>query len=277
MQPSDDDRSLLLSPEGVALELPISGPAPRILAYAVDLFLVLSVMVLLFSLLIAGTALAEWVTSWSRELQASLEGNPGDPDAALLGLLPVLIIMILLGALGEVLYFVFWEAISEGRSPGKALLKLRVVGPGGAPLDFRSSLIRNALRLVDVLPTFYVVGLISSVLSSKGQRLGDHAAGSFVIRTDRAPPAAPIQLEGDLEPLPLSRPQLANLGVPELSLARGTLRRIADVPAERREALLREAATTLRRRLALDESDPEEPVRFLKRLILTAERQARRS
>jgi uncharacterized RDD family membrane protein YckC len=267
----------MLSPEGVALELPVSGPAPRILAYAVDLLLVLIVMVLLLALATASSAFIDWVTSWSGELQESIEENPGDPNAVLLGLLPVLMIMILLGALGEILYFVFWESVTDGRSPGKALLGLRVVGPGGAPLDFRSSLIRNALRLVDILPSAYVVGLISTVLSSKGRRLGDHAAGTFVVRTDRVLRAAPITLEDDLEPLPLSRSQLECLGVTELSLARGTLRRIADVSPERRQALLLEAVTTLRRRLGLDESDAEEPVRFLKRVVITAEREARRS
>jgi len=267
----------MLSPEGVALELPVSGPAPRILAYAIDLLLVLIAMILLLALLLASSAFADWVMSWAQELQEGIEGNPGDPNAMLLGLLPVLMVMILLGALGEILYFVFWESVTDGRSPGKSMLRLRVVGPDGAPLDFRSSLIRNVLRLVDILPSAYVVGLIASVLSSKGQRLGDHAAGTFVIRTDRVRPAAPIALEDDLEPLPLSRKQLEGLGVAELSLARGTLRRIAEVSSERRQALLLEATTTLRRRLGLDESDAEEPARFLKRVVITAEREARRS
>ena len=276
MQPPNDGRSTLLSPEGVALDLPLCGPGPRILAYAADFFLIAALALLLFLLLVFVTPLAGWLSEWAQDIDQTLEDKPGDSDALLLLMLPLIVAFVLFASLSETLYFTFWELVTGGRSPGKVLLGLRVVGAGGAPLDFRSSLIRNLLRIVDVLPSSYLLGLISIVLSSGGQRLGDHAADTFVIRTDRVQPAPPVDFGGGLQPLALSRSQLENLGVPELSLARGTLRRLDRTSGERRQALIQEAVSALRQRLGLEEDSPEDPVRFLKQVVITAEREARR-
>src|SRR5439155_10322840 len=89
-------------------------------------------------------------------------------------------------------YFVFCEMTSGGRSLGKALVGLRVVRDGGFPISLRESLVRNLLRLVDVLPWYYTVGLVSIVLSRDGKRLGDLAAGTIVVRLDRPEPAPPL-------------------------------------------------------------------------------------
>ena len=55
----------------------------------------------------------------------------------------------------------------------------------GLPINLRSSVLRNVLRIVDILPENYVVGLVSMLLSPSGERLGDHVAGTIVIRLDR--------------------------------------------------------------------------------------------
>ena len=56
-----------------------------------------------------------------------------------------------------------------------------------------SSVLRNVLRIVDILPENYVVGLVSMLLSPSGERLGDHVAGTIVIRLDRPQSAAEIE------------------------------------------------------------------------------------
>jgi uncharacterized RDD family membrane protein YckC len=63
-------------------------------------------------------------------------------------------------------YFILWEMLTGGRSPGKALVGLRVVRRDGLPIDFRSSVVRNVMRIVDMLPANYVVGLVAMLLSS---------------------------------------------------------------------------------------------------------------
>ena len=55
-------------------------------------------------------------------------------------------------------YFIFWEMVSERTLAGKDLVGLRVVRRDGLPIDLRSSVVRNVMRIVDMLPENYVVG-----------------------------------------------------------------------------------------------------------------------
>jgi uncharacterized RDD family membrane protein YckC len=70
----------------------------------------------------------------------------------------------------------------NGQTLGKRLLGLRVVDSEGRRLTFEQVVIRNLLRFADVLPGAYLLGGASALLSPKGQRLGDIAAGTLVVR-----------------------------------------------------------------------------------------------
>ena len=85
----------------------------------------------------------------------------------------------LLLALG-VGYYVVCEA-ATGATLGKRMVGIRVVDEDGDRLTFGASLIRNLLRLVDAL-FFYLVGFLFAITSNRGQRLGDRAAHSIVVR-----------------------------------------------------------------------------------------------
>jgi uncharacterized RDD family membrane protein YckC len=67
-----------------------------------------------------------------------------------------------------------------GQTPGKRLMRLRVLTLDGRPPTTRAVLIRTAARLIDVLPVFYLVGLIALLLGSEDQRIGDRLAGTTV-------------------------------------------------------------------------------------------------
>lgn len=73
------------------------------------------------------------------------------------------------------------ESVTRGRSLGKLAAGLRVVRDDGGPVRFRQSLIRGLLAVAEIylLP---FLALISSLFSARGKRLGDHLAGTFVIR-----------------------------------------------------------------------------------------------
>ena len=97
-----------------------------------------------------------------------------------------------LGAIGGILVFaMFWgyymvfEIVTNGQSPGKYVLGLRVIKDGGYPINFSDSAIRNLVRLADFLPFFYGAGLIVMLFSPNWQRLGDLAAGTLVVKTPR--------------------------------------------------------------------------------------------
>ncbi len=83
------------------------------------------------------------------------------------------------------LYGVAFEVLNNGVTPGKRLRGLQVVHDDGTPVRLPASLLRNLLLWVDLLPILYVTGMVSMVLSSRFQRLGDLAAGTLVIYRPR--------------------------------------------------------------------------------------------
>jgi uncharacterized RDD family membrane protein YckC len=265
------DEITVRSPEGVELSLPIAGPAPRMAAYAIDLVLVWLVMFGLIFLFALTLPVSGWIEKWLVRYRDSAP-QAGSEDALLM-LLPFVLVLIVLQYFSELLYFGLWETASRGRTLGKYALGLRVVGMEGQPLDAKSAMIRNLLRAVDVLPSGYAIGLVTVITSRYGQRLGDHAAGTLVIRTDKIARPPELTLPSHLEPLPLSREQLHRLGPPELALARGTLRRLETASAEQRAALLPEVARALITRLGLDESVEPDSLRLLQRVLMAAERE----
>ncbi|HEX8849209.1 MAG TPA: stage II sporulation protein M [Gemmatimonadaceae bacterium] len=88
-------------------------------------------------------------------------------------------------------YFVFFEALADGQTPGKKMFGLRVVQDGGYSISFGASAVRNIVRILDAQPGFfYVVGMVSAVFSRTSKRIGDHVAGTIVVH-ERVPEFAP--------------------------------------------------------------------------------------
>ena len=80
-------------------------------------------------------------------------------------------------------YFVFFETVWSGQTPGKRWLKLRVIQEDGRPITFFASLARNLIRLMDMQPGFfYSVGIVSVFAGEQAKRLGDYVAGTVVIK-----------------------------------------------------------------------------------------------
>lgn len=97
-----------------------------------------------------------------------------------------------LGAIGGVLIFaMFWgyymifEITTNGQSPGKYALGIRVIKEGGYPISFADAAIRNLVRLVDFLPFLYGTGLLVMLMNGNWQRLGDLAAGTIIVKSDQ--------------------------------------------------------------------------------------------
>jgi len=83
------------------------------------------------------------------------------------------------------LYYVLFEALMDGQTPGKRIMHLRVVRDGGLAVNFEASAIRNLVRIVDMQPAFlYAIGMVSAVANPRGKRLGDVAAGTLVVKED---------------------------------------------------------------------------------------------
>ena len=84
-----------------------------------------------------------------------------------------------------ILYYIFFEIIMNGRTPGKKLAGIRVISNNGTRADWKSILLRNILRIIDNLPFFYLTGIITMLVTKDEKRIGDLAAGTVVIREER--------------------------------------------------------------------------------------------
>ena len=142
------DRLEGISPEGLATTVPLANVGSRAIAGCVDL----AVQGILIWLIVLAT-------------------GDGTIAAAVRAIL-----------IFSVIFFVpiGFELLDNGRGPGKRLVGLRVLTIRGGPVGFRASAVRNLLRIVDFLPSAYLMGMIAILGTNTGQRLGDVAAGTVV-------------------------------------------------------------------------------------------------
>ena len=154
------------------LELRLATLGSRVLAILLDLSIQLTGLVLLL-LGLAGVSAAT---------SASL---PGWVAAVIV---TFLVFLVIFG------YPAILETVWNGKTVGKRVLGIRVVTTEGAPIRFRQAAIRAALELVDFfIPPGGLVACVSVLLTRDDQRLGDLAAGTFVVHERTAnPSAAPV-------------------------------------------------------------------------------------
>jgi len=155
-----DEQVSVITPESVGFSLEVAGLGSRFLALLLDsLFKGVVVAILLFATIFSAPLLGEEV---------------------LTGV--IMAVGFVLAGLVAILYHIVLEAAWSGRTLGKRLLGLRVVKDSGVPIGFWDALIRNLLRMVDYLPSFYLVGVVTIFASPLHKRIGDLAAGTVVIK-----------------------------------------------------------------------------------------------
>jgi uncharacterized RDD family membrane protein YckC len=154
-----DDQITISTPEGVDVEITLAGLGSRAIAGLLDL--TIEAFVVIGLLLLFGVFGG---------------GSSGFVTAGFI----VVIFLVLFG------YFVLFEVLNNGRTPGKAANGLRVLRNDGGRVSFVASAVRNILRLVDgwdILTLFLCpIGTISVLATRENQRLGDLAAGTVVVR-----------------------------------------------------------------------------------------------
>jgi uncharacterized RDD family membrane protein YckC len=78
-------------------------------------------------------------------------------------------------------YFVLFEWLWKGATPGKRSQEIRVIREDGRPVSFLAALLRNVLRVVDITVDIYPLGLVVMFIDSRNRRLGDVAARTLVV------------------------------------------------------------------------------------------------
>jgi hypothetical protein len=98
------------------------------------------------------------------------------------GVIWLYVVMALVVFAVTVGYFILFEIIWSGQTPGKRLVGVRVLRENGYPVRPVDVAIRNLVRIVDGLPFGYAVGVLTMLCNGRAKRLGDFAAGTIVVR-----------------------------------------------------------------------------------------------
>ncbi len=259
-----DDTKTVITPEQVAITYRLAGIGTRFAAVLVDTFLHVA---LLFAVIVA---LAE-IVPLVEDLLSWLEWQASDWVVA------VTILAVFAVFWG---YFIFWETVWSGRTPGKRLARIRVIRDSGHPVDFRTAFVRNVLRYVDFLPVGYGVGALTMFLSRDSKRLGDYAAGTIVVvdappipkaEIEKAEPARDLSLLGDPALLDLTSLTREQLLVVDRFLAREE-----GLPPETRDQLAQQIAVPLMRTLGIQPDSPDYPYHEFLRQLAALYRQRER-
>ncbi len=224
------------TPENVAFGYQVAGIGSRFLSALLDTLIIVVLQVVIFAVVVA-------VLEASNQLS-------GDAAAWVYALFGIVSFIFNWG------YFIFFEMLWNGQSPGKRWVGLRVIRRDGTPITLSGSLVRNLARIVDFLPFAYGVGLISMFLDKQSRRLGDLAANTLVVH-DRAPISIQsLSVRRSVNLSPRGFKQISLDGFPLERLTNDDLTLIEDFLLRRdqlthRHALAVQIVNTLHSRLSL--------------------------
>jgi uncharacterized RDD family membrane protein YckC len=248
------DQLSIETPELVTLEFPLAGIGSRFIAILIDyalqfaafVTLILGAMLFLPSMQKFESASAKWAVA----------------------------VMVLIPFLLQWGYFTLFEGLWHGQTPGKRVAKIRVIQQSGRAITIFESLSRNLVRVIDFLPTFYVVGTISIFITKRNQRLGDLVAGTLVVHEGQSRDASRLgntRLFTQAAPQAPAAPRsttipadaLSRLGLADLQAMEAFLERRLDMALDVRQSLAARLAASTAARMNLPLPANMRPETFL--------------
>ncbi|SEN30476.1 RDD family protein [Lihuaxuella thermophila] len=156
---------IIHTPEHVQIPFSTAGIGTRALAKIIDFFCMGTVM---FPLGMFGMLISEMV---------------GQDD------MPSILLAIIIFVLSAIplAYFTCTEYWMKGQTIGKRVMNLRVIQDNGGSPGFLAVFLRNLLQLADLLPGFYLLGMVTIFIHRQEKRLGDIVAGTLVIYEHKKP------------------------------------------------------------------------------------------
>jgi uncharacterized RDD family membrane protein YckC len=234
------------TPEQIGIDFEIAGVGSRMLAAIIDA-LVMSVLI------IVATIAPLVLIATAREAAETMAENVTKQDHVFRNVNALGLAVVFLSYFAvQWGYYIVAELLTDGRSPGKRALGLRVVRADGFPIGFAETIVRNLVRIVDIVPGVYGIGLLTMIAGRKTQRLGDVAAGTIVIKErvgQQKGSIAAIPMPTEQRPVPPTRVSAA-LTPAELNLLTSYRNRAASLSAPVRARLAAQIAPILRARLS---------------------------
>ncbi|EGD41949.1 RDD family domain protein [Nocardioidaceae bacterium Broad-1] len=163
---TEDD---LITGDAVALDLPAAGLGMRLLSGLIDVLVVTALLVVTLFVFMTAAPATDEALAWAAYIAAT---------ASVLLVFPTII-----------------ETLTRGRSLGKLALGLRTVRDDGGAISFHHAFVRALVGVIEIYGTSGAAAFLTAMIHPRGKRLGDIAAGTYVIRV-RVPlrPPAPIQM-----------------------------------------------------------------------------------
>ena len=252
------DQLNIETPEQVDLRFPVAGIGSRFVALLIDHLIQIATLIIIV---------------------LALALLPGDNHAAkaaefdtatkwFLAAVTFIVFCLIVG------YFALFEAFWHGQTPGKHVMKLRVIKDSGRQISLFEALARNLLRFIDLLPGFYFAGVITMLCNRKNKRLGDLAAGTIVVH--ELPPddrASDAFLSGETffakqQPKPegaLPADAIARLEPADLHVMETFFTRALDLDLQTRAAMAARIAARMAAKMTvpLPEGNPERTLEAL--------------
>jgi uncharacterized RDD family membrane protein YckC len=224
------------TPEHYELEFSLAGIGTRFVAYLIDKVVQV--------LLLAGLAVFV-LTVFYILGRVFPQVNVPKELAGLLGRWMLALAVLVYGSVTGG-YFILFEYLWNGSTPGKRAQHIRVIRKDGRPVTFMDAAIRNILRFVDILAEVYPIGLVVMFLDSKNRRLGDLTAGTLVVADESARlPSAPERTDEHFGDLVEARHAVNNMTPHDYRIVARFLARRTALEPDHREGLAREICTRL--------------------------------
>ncbi|NJK68305.1 MAG: RDD family protein [Microcoleus sp. CSU_2_2] len=222
------NRFTLHTPESVELEFTLAGIGNRAYALLID-YIILGVILLVFLIGVAifNVVLLDTITK--------LVGTTNRIELWLIAIQGLIAFFIYVG------YFVFFETVWSGQTPGKRHVKIRVIRDDGRPVRLQQSTLRALLRPFDDL---FFIGVFFIVFSQREKRLGDLVGGTLVIQEEQ-PVKATLKVSNSAKSLInqlLAEADISRLLPEDFAVIREYL--------QRREAMIPNARNDLSKQLA---------------------------
>ena len=230
----------LETPESVELEFTLAGIGNRAYALVIDLIVLgFILMILLFMAGFASFFMSEFLASFG-----VARGQVG------LWIFAIQLFIIFATYVG---YFVFFETLWHGKTPGKRFAKIRVVQDDGRPIQLQHATLRSLLRPVDDISA---LGMLLIIFGKQEKRIGDWVAGTIVIQEEEAVAEQEFPVSEQAKNLAKKLEGQADLSqlLPEdFATIRGFLQRKEQMLSKPRTELARKLATQVKKIIHLEE------------------------
>jgi uncharacterized RDD family membrane protein YckC len=255
------NRVTLQTPESVELEFTLAGIGNRAYALLLDYT---ALGLILLGITIAWSIL-------SIQLVDVIQDFTGSNNRLELWLLAIYFLIVFFIYVG---YFVFFEALWQGQTPGKRYVKIRVIRDDGRPVSLQQSTLRAMLRPVDDI---FFIGVFLIALTKREKRLGDWLAGTLVIQEEQATASAAFPISEKAQPLAEQlqvEAELSRLLPEDFAVIREYLQRSGAMTPEARADLSRQLAHQVKEVIALEKIPKVTAHIFLEAVYLAYQQQS---